>query len=52
VVVGWGEAVGWVEPSGLAFGKPKDRLRETHQRRRDRELMGFASLNPSYEKMT
>src|ERR1700704_284846 len=22
--------VGWVEPSGLAFGKPKDRLRETH----------------------
>src|SRR5712672_4513657 len=24
-------AVGWVEPSGLAFGKPKDRLRETHR---------------------
>jgi hypothetical protein len=23
--------VGWVEPSGLAFGKPKDRLRETHR---------------------
>src|SRR4030088_963546 len=22
--------VGWVEPSGLAFGKPKDGLRETH----------------------
>src|SRR5712672_2680332 len=23
-------SVGWIEPSGLAFGKPKDRLRETH----------------------
>src|SRR3981081_4850035 len=36
--------VGWVEPSGLAFGKPKDRLRETH--RRGRGLMGFARAQP------
>jgi hypothetical protein len=28
VKIGPGDA-GWVEPSGLAFGKPKDRLRET-----------------------
>jgi hypothetical protein len=22
---------GWVEPTGLAFGKPKDKLLETHR---------------------
>jgi xanthine dehydrogenase iron-sulfur cluster and FAD-binding subunit A len=39
-------SVGWVEPSGLAFGKPKDRLRETHQSA-PHDMVDFAVAQPT-----
>jgi carbon-monoxide dehydrogenase small subunit len=38
--------VGWVEPPGLAFGEPEDRLRETHHREAPSDAMGFAGAQP------
>ena len=40
------ERVGWVEPPGLAFGKPEDRLRETHHDGAGGKMMGFADAQP------
>src|SRR5690242_1002226 len=39
-------SVGWVEPPGPAFGRPDDKLRETHPFHR-RDMMGIATLHPS-----
>src|SRR6266853_2673356 len=40
--------VGWVEPPGPAFGRPDDKLRETHHQPRHLEppSMGFADAQP------
>jgi xanthine dehydrogenase iron-sulfur cluster and FAD-binding subunit A len=40
------ERVGWVEPPGLASGKPEDRLRETHHLNGGSDTMGFADAQP------
>src|SRR5712671_6907579 len=47
--------VGWVEPPGPAFGRPDDKLSETHRANAAngnnsiaQGSMGFASPNPSY----
>ena len=42
---------GWVEPTGPAFGRPDDKLRETHHRSRQ-QLIDIAALHPSYEPVT
>ena len=36
-----GAVVGWVEPPGPAFGRPDDKLRDTHQLQ-FAKVMGFA----------
>ena len=43
--------VGWVEPTGPAFGRPDDKLRETHHRSRQ-QLIDIAALHPSYKPVT
>ena len=40
------QSVGWAGPTGPAFGRPDDKLRDTHQLQ-FMTLMGFASLNPA-----
>src|SRR5690242_21469063 len=43
------KAVGCVEPPGLAFGEPEDRLSKTHQmpsRELPPDMMGFADAQP------
>ena len=39
--------VGWVEPTGPAFGRPDDKLRETHHLA-GAGMVGFAALYPPY----
>jgi hypothetical protein len=51
-----GGHIGWVEPSDLAFGKPNDRLRETHRlnppgRFADAFPPAFAGVNPSLRRV-
>ncbi len=43
--------VGWVEQTGPAFGRPDDKLRETHHRS-GQQLIDIAALHPSYKPVT
>jgi hypothetical protein len=39
--------MGWMEPTGLAFGQPFHKLRNTHQMK-FAEMKGFAGFGASY----